>query len=103
MKILIVDDEESILLALLDEGIDVVDEEMEGGNITISVIPTDQFKMHQVIEKIVPNVEYLIDEIGMYPKEKVTLSGEDKEYFERLLTLLDDVEDVKTVYHNVEL
>ena len=97
------DDEESILLALLDDGIEVVDEEMDNGNITISVVPTDQYKMKQVIEKIIPNVEYLIDEIGMYPKEKVTLSGEDKEYFERLLTLLDDVEDVKTVYHNVEL
>ena len=97
------DDEESILLALLDDGIEVVDEEMENGNITISVVPTDQYKMKQVIEKIIPNVEYLIDEIGMYPKEKVILEGEDKEYFERLLTLLDDVEDVKTVYHNVEL
>lgn len=97
------DDEENMLMALLDEGIEVLDEEMEDGNITISVLPTDQHKMHQVIEKLIPNVEYLIDEIGMYPKEKVSLTGEDKEYFERLLALLDDVEDVKTVYHNVEL
>ena len=82
---------------------EVVDEEMDNGNITISVVPQDQYKMHQVVEKLIPNVEYLIDEIGMYPKEKVTLSGEDKEYFERLLRLLDDVEDVKNVYHNVEL
>ena len=97
------DDEESILMSLLDEGIEVVDEEYNDGNITISVIPTDQYKMKQVINNIIPSVDYLIDEIGMYPKEKVTLSGEDKEYFERLLKLLDDVEDVKTVYHNVEL
>ncbi len=97
------DDEEGMLLSLLDEGIEVVDEEMDNGNITISVVPQDQYKMHQVVEKLIPNVEYLIDEIGMYPKEKVTLTGEDKEYFERLLTLLDDVEDVKIVYHNVEL
>ena len=97
------DDEESVLMALLDEGIEVVDEEMNDGNITISVVPTDQYKMKQVIDKVIPGVNYLIDEIGMYPKEKVTLTGEDKEYFERLLRLLDDVEDVKTVYHNVEL
>ena len=97
------DDEESVLMALLDEGIEVIDEEVENGNITISVVPTDQYKMKQVIEKIIPNVEYLQDEIGMYPKEKVTLDGEDKEYFERLIRLLDEVEDVKTVYHNVEL
>lgn len=97
------DDEESILMSLLDEGIEVLDEEMNNGNITISVAPTEQFKLHQAIEKLIPNVEYLLDEIGMYPKEKVTLTGEDKELFDRLLTLLDDVEDVKTVYHNVEL
>ena len=97
------DDEESVIMALLDEGIEVVDEEMNDGNITISVVPTDQYKMKQVIESVIPGVNYLIDEIGMYPKEKVTLTGEDKEYFERLLRLLDDVEDVKTVYHNVEL
>ena len=69
----------------------------------MSVVPTDQYKMKQVIESVIPGVNYLIDEIGMYPKEKVTLEGDDKEYFERLLRLLDDVEDVKTVYHNVEL
>ena len=97
------DDEESIIMALLDDGIEVVDEEMNDGNITISVVPTDQYKMKQVIESVIPGVNYLIDEIGMYPKEKVTLEGDDKEYFERLLRLLDDVEDVKTVYHNVEL
>ena len=39
----------------------------------------------------------------MLPKEKVTLEGEDKETFERMLNMLDEVEDVQTVYHNVEL
>jgi transcriptional/translational regulatory protein YebC/TACO1 len=59
--------------------------------------------MHVCLSNLYPDIDYLIDEVGMYPKEKVTLTGEDKELFERLLTLLDDVEDVKTVYHNVEL
>ena len=39
----------------------------------------------------------------MLPKDKVTLQGEDLEIFNRLLTMLDDVEDVNKVYHNVEL
>ena len=97
------DNEEDILMTLLDNGIEVIDEEYNDGNITISVVPTDQFKMKKVIEEAIPGVDYLLDEIGMYPKEKVILDGEDKEYFERLLKLLDEVEDVKTVYHNVEL
>ena len=33
----------------------------------------------------------------------VTLDGEDKENFDKLLNMLDDVEDVQKVYHNVNL
>ena len=33
----------------------------------------------------------------------VTLEGEDKENFDKLLTMLDDVEDVQKVYHNVNM
>ena len=35
--------------------------------------------------------------------EKVTLNDEDLELFNRAITLLDDVEDVQNVYHNVEI
>ena len=34
---------------------------------------------------------------------KLTLDGEDKENFDKLLNMLDDVEDVQKVYHNVNL
>jgi YebC/PmpR family DNA-binding regulatory protein len=95
--------EEDILMALLDDGVDVVDEEFNDNTLTISVNPTEQYKMKQALNKVMPNIEYLVDEVGFYPKEKVTLTGEDKELFDRLLSLLDNVEDVKTVYHNVEL
>src|SRR5574344_2817084 len=95
--------EEDVVMSLLDAGVNIIDEELNGENLTISVEPTEQYKMKQVISKILPNVEYLVDEIGYYPKEKVTLVGDDKELFDRLLSLLDNVEDVRTVYHNVEL
>ena len=39
----------------------------------------------------------------MLPKDKIELTGEDLEIFNRLLTMLDDVEDVNKVYHNVIL
>ena len=39
----------------------------------------------------------------MYAKDKVKLTGEDKELFLRLYNLLDDIEDVTEIYHNVEL
>lgn len=37
----------------------------------------------------------------MVPNEEVELQGEDLELFRRLVTLLDDVDDVQNVYHNV--
>ena len=39
----------------------------------------------------------------MYPKEKVSLEGEDKEVFLKLYNMLEDIEDVTEIYHNVEL
>ena len=39
----------------------------------------------------------------MFPKETVTLTGEDKEIFSKFLNMVDEMEDVKTVYHNVNL
>ena len=77
--------------------------ESENGEIVITAKPGDASKVKDVIEKMIPNVEYTIDEIGWYAKEKCTLTGEDKEVFERLLSLLDAIDDVTEVYHNVEL
>ena len=36
-------------------------------------------------------------------KDKVTLEGEDLETFNKLLTMLENIEDVTEVYHNVNL
>ena len=38
----------------------------------------------------------------MLAKEKIELVGEDLDLFKKMLTMLDDVEDVSNVYHNVE-
>ena len=65
--------------------------------------PTDIHKVKDVLEKIVPNIDYEVDEVGMYPKEKITLNEEDKELFLRLYSLLEEIEDVTDIYHNVEL
>jgi transcriptional/translational regulatory protein YebC/TACO1 len=39
----------------------------------------------------------------MIPTDKITLEGEHLMLFNRLLDLLEDVQDVQEVYHNVEL
>ena len=49
------------------------------------------------------STDYELDEVGMYAKDKVELSIEDKATFDKLYNLLDDIEDVSKIYHNVKI
>lgn len=95
--------EEDIMMALLDAGIEPVDFDNDGEFLNVSVKYTDNSKAKDIIEEIEPNVDYEIDESGWYAKDKVTLEGEDLEIFNKLYDLLDEVDDVTEIYHNVEL
>lgn len=94
--------EEEIFDALLNEGIEPNEFETIDGELTISVLPKDISRTKDILESIIPNIDYEIDEIGMYPKDVVTLEGEDKELFERLYNMLDEIDDVTEIYHNVK-
>ena len=95
--------EEDTLDALVEAGLDVNDIETENDEVVVYGAPNDLNKIKEAISAKLPNVEFALDEITMLRKEIVTLTGEDKETFERMLNLLDEVEDVQHVYHNVEL
>ena len=47
--------------------------------------------------------QFTTAEICLIPNETMTLSGEDKQLFEQLLDVLDELQDVQNVYHNVDL
>ncbi|MBQ3021268.1 MAG: YebC/PmpR family DNA-binding transcriptional regulator [Bacilli bacterium] len=97
------DNEEEVFERVLDAGIEIIDLESEDGEIIITCNPSDIHAIKDVLESFIPNIDYEIDEVGMYPKDKIVLNGEDKELFLRLYNLLDDIEDVTNIYHNVEL
>jgi YebC/PmpR family DNA-binding regulatory protein len=97
------DKDEEILDALINAGIEPIDFETEDGIITISVTPSDRNRLKDAIESILPNVDYEYDEVGMYAKDKVTLENEDLETFNKLLSMLENIDDVTEVYHNVNL
>ena len=94
---------EELFEKLLDAGINIVDFEDEDGYVLMSVAPSEFNALKSEVEKIIPNPDYDVDEIGMYAKNKVTLEGEDLELFNRLYNLLDEIEDVTDIYHNVNL
>ena len=56
-----------------------------------------------IIRNYKKDINFEVDEITTLPKEKIALQGEDLEIFKKLLTLLDNCDDVQNVYHNVDL
>ena len=95
------DNEEEVLDSLINAGIEIIDIESVDGEIILSLAPGDMNKAKDELEKLIPNIEYEVDEVGMYAKEKITLEGEDKEVFNRLYKLLDEIDDVSEIYTNV--
>lgn len=88
--------------ALIENDVDIKDIEEDDG-IIIYGDPQDLFKIKESIIKVLPNVTFDMDEITMLAKEKVELTGEDLDLFNKMLTMLDDIEDVANIYHNVNL
>jgi transcriptional/translational regulatory protein YebC/TACO1 len=46
---------------------------------------------------------FVVAEITLLPNEMMTLQGENLQLFKQLLDVLDELQDVQNVYHNVEL
>ena len=55
--------------------------------------------MDKIIQKF---IEYLEYEKG-YSKKTIISYEKDLELFNKLMNMLDEIEDVQNVYHNVEL
>ena len=94
--------EEEAMDGLINNDVDITDIENENGTIMIYGEPTDLNKIKEAILSV-KKITFDIDEIAMLPKDKLKLAGEDKDIFNKLLTMLDEVDDVAHVYHNVEL
>lgn len=96
-------DEDAMLDTLINAECDVKEMEVEEGVMTLYVEPTDLFKVKDAVDSLISECEFSVLEITYLPSEYIELDGEDKELFERLLNLLNDVDDVQNIYHNVKL
>ena len=94
--------EEEAMDALINNDVDITDMEEENGMVIIYGEPTDLNKIKEAILSL-KEVTFDIDEIAMLPKDKITLAGEDLDVFNKLINMLDEVDDTNHVYHNVEL
>ncbi len=97
------EDEETMLDTLIMAEVDVKDIEIEDGVMTVYVEPNDFHKTQVAIEGIIEGVEFDICEITLIPNEYVKIEdAEEKDLWTRLITLLEQVDDIKQIYHNVE-
>jgi len=96
------DDEDAVLEALLEADVDVTDVENEDGKITVFTPHTDYFKAKQALLDSLGEIEFEVDEIQFIPQSYTTLSGDDVALFEKFLGMLNELDDVQQVYHNVE-
>ena len=95
--------EDEIMEVMFEAGIDLKDIEQDGEVIIIYSEPQDFYKMKKVIEEKLPNKKVELEEISKYAKDLITLSDEDLEKFKRALDMLEEIDDVSNIYHNVEL
>lgn len=97
------DDEEGVLDTLLTADVDVTDIENEDGKISLFLPNTEYFKARQALIDAFGDIDFDVDEIQFLPQNTIALSGDDAEMFEKFIDMLNDLEDVQNVYHNVEL
>ena len=96
------DNEEAVLDALMDADVDVTDIENEDGVLSIFAPHTDYYKARQTVLDAFPEVNFDVDEIQFIPHAFTSIGGDGVEMFEKFLDMLNDLDDVQHVYHNVE-
>ncbi|MFC0216343.1 YebC/PmpR family DNA-binding transcriptional regulator [Paenibacillus chartarius] len=92
---------DEVLELLMEADLDVRDIAEEDEAVIIYAEP-DQLYAVQTALKQAGVAEFTVAEQTMLAQNYVTLSGDDLAKFEKLIDMLEDLEDVQRVYHNVE-
>ena len=87
---------------LMEADVDVRDI-LEEDDVVIIYGEPDQFHAVQEVLKQEGITEFKVAELTMLAQNDLVLSTEDQEQLEKLIDVLDDLEDVRQVYHNVDL
>ena len=82
--------------------VDVQHIHVNGDQLEVLVSPTSFAQAKKILEKLGVK-SFIASEITLIPNDTVTLEGENLELFKQLLDVLDELQDVQNVYHNVEL
>ncbi|MCB1846295.1 MAG: YebC/PmpR family DNA-binding transcriptional regulator [Halieaceae bacterium] len=96
------DDDEAVLEALVEADVDVTDIESEDGLISVFTPVSDYYKARQALLDTFEGLAFEVDEMQFLPQTTTTLEAEDLAQYERLLDMLNYLDDVQNVYTNVQ-
>jgi YebC/PmpR family DNA-binding regulatory protein len=92
--------EDAIMAAALDAGADDVVTH-DDGSIEVITAPADFEAVRAALEKAGLVAE--IAEVTMRPENSVPLAGEDAQRMQKLIDVIEDLDDVQALYHNAEM
>lgn len=96
--------EEEVLEALIEKDASFNDVETDEDMVTVYGEFEDLYDIKTALEESFGDkIKIEQYETAWVSNSKVTLDGEEKMLFDRLITLLEEDDDVQNVYHNVEL
>ncbi|MBU1141928.1 MAG: YebC/PmpR family DNA-binding transcriptional regulator [Firmicutes bacterium] len=96
--------EDELLEILIMNDLDVSDIEVEEDAITIFGVATDYSAIRTAIIEAKPEMEFSTDEIMWLPIMGLSFDHqEDQDRFDRLVQMLNELDDVQDVYHNINL
>lgn len=93
---------DEVLELLMEADVDARDI-LEENDVVIVYAEPDQFHVVQQAFKEAGVMDFTVAEITMLAQNDVTLPEDVQPQFEKLIDALDDLEDVKQVYHNVDV
>jgi YebC/PmpR family DNA-binding regulatory protein len=92
--------EDAVMAAALDAGADDVVAH-DDGSIEVITAPADFEAVKAALEKAGLIAE--VAEVTMRPESVVALEGEDAQRMQKLIDVIEDLDDVQALYHNAEM
>ncbi|PCH64012.1 MAG: YebC/PmpR family DNA-binding transcriptional regulator [SAR86 cluster bacterium] len=97
------DDEDAVLEMLMEADVDVSDIECDDGKITVFAPNTEYFAAKQALMNgLGDGLDFDVDEIQFIPQNTNPIPADDQPLFEKFIDMLNDLDDVQNIYHNVE-
>lgn len=93
--------EDQVIETMLDADINIGEIESKDGCLTIFAPPSEFYKAKTALLQAFPGLELEVQEITFLPQVSKIISPEDLPMFQKLISMLNDCDDVQNVYHNV--